>query len=73
MGLVPAKTSPPCDTPFGNKIFLSRYDGDATTINDQGIATPDHNHVFVVIVHVRRRTRHLATTVESRISPMRAG
>jgi hypothetical protein len=40
--------------PFGNEVFFSRFDGYTSAINDQGIATLDHDHVFVVLMHVRR-------------------
>src|ERR1700675_1275891 len=40
--------------PFRNEVFFSRSDGYASAVNDQGITTLDHDHVFVVFMQVRR-------------------
>ena len=37
-----------------DEIFVSCVEGDAFSINDQGVATLYDEHVFVVIVYVRR-------------------
>src|SRR5580704_1530371 len=56
--------------PLGNKIFLPGIDWNASAINNKGVAALDHDHVFVILVHVRRGMRCLATSPKRHLAPV---
>ncbi len=52
------------------EIFLSGFDGDAFVINDEGVAALYHDHVFVVIMHMRCGNSGLVASPECHLTPI---